>query len=675
MISPPPQCDGVLESCELSIHSPSNASGLDFGYCQQTNIFDQGWAMFCAVTALCHVAIGHEAVEGGGYGASGNRDFYVIAHMVNNPQIAKWALRSGVNAIEIDVQFHGETGEMTTAHHGLPCDCTCYLNMFGGSVCDFDGVCTGHVRHEKVFGAIMADKAVDRLALIYIDSKIPGLSDRVQALAGEKVVEAMERELFSKGYHGKVLIGVGSDIYLDAVVDRALRSNWRSQIYVTYDMFDTTLGAINRMVKLDYPNKMFSIVDSETSWEEYYIAGARGMITNFIHLMLDWVARKGLTLARPNMIFTAPSKPIVYSGGYDMEIIPITDIGTCDCGYSAGGCYIYTPAPAYSACRCIYDGAWTCSGQVVGCDQDESDHCENPDKSIFSCVQGGGDCGGYYKPELSCDCEYSLGGCTVYTPAPPGYACQCSYDEFWMCSGTVTKCRDPFSVHCSIPDKSIYSCLQGKGDCGGYNDVTCECTYGAGGCTVTKAAPAGTACRCDYMGAWTCRGTIVSCRHDDAVTCTDPDTSISSCLEGGGSCGAYPQTCECEKKREGCVVSSSAPAGTACRCTYYDWPYYGCFAEIVGCSVPYSDTCMLPDTTVDSCLQGGGNCVGYKVKVDVLIPKYISVLFSSPLLSQILLYRELQSKRRKHTPNVCMYNNCSIITPCHIHNIRITRLN
>ena len=581
------------------------------------------------------------------------RDFYVIAHMVNNVQIARWALRSGVNAIEIDIQFHGKTGEVTHAHHGLPCDCTCYLNMFGGSVCDFNGVCTGHVRHEKVFGAIMADTALPNLALIYIDSKIPGLSDEVQALAGEKVIEAMERELFSKGYHGKVLIGVGSDIYLDAVVDRALRSNWLSQIYVTYDMFDTTFAAIHRMVKLDYPNKMFSIgltacspnqyywdttvgavnkahgyldeviawtVDSESSWEEYYIAGARGIITNFIHLMLEWVAKKGLHLARPTLLTAVPSQPVrgEYQGGFNLDIQPITDIGRCDCGYSAGGCSIYTPAPRYSACRCVYDGAWQCSGQVVGCDQDDSAHCANPDTSIFSCVQGGGNCGGYYNPELSCDCMYHLGGCTVYTPAPPGYACQCSFDQFWMCSGTVTKCRDPHSVHCSFPDKSIYSCLQGKGDCGGYSDVTCECSWGNGGCTVTKPAPEGTACRCDYMGGWTCRGTIVSCRHDDAVTCTHPDTSLSSCLQGGGSCGAYPDTCQCQKKRKGCVVSGAAPPGTACKCTYYDFPYYDCWAEVVGCAVPHSETCTNPDTSVDSCLQGGGNCVGYKVKVDVV---------------------------------------------------------
>merc|ERR1712176_612081 len=96
--------------------------------------------------------------------------------------------------------------------------------MFGGSVCDFEGVCTGSTPHEKVFQAIIEDSHLQNIALIYIDSKITPLSRKVQALAGEKVVEMVERELLSKGYRGKVLIGVGSNVYLHAVADRASRS-------------------------------------------------------------------------------------------------------------------------------------------------------------------------------------------------------------------------------------------------------------------------------------------------------------------------------------------------------------------------------------------------------------------------------------------------------------------
>ena len=600
------------------------------------------------ITATWGVALAQEYYPAG----SPNREFYVIAHMVNNENIATWAMRSGANALEIDIQFNQLTGAVTDVHHGVPCDCTCYLNMFGGSVCDFEGVCTGHTPHQRVFQAIMDDTYLHNLALIYIDSKIVPLTQSVQALAGVEVVEMLERELFSKGYRGKVLIGVGSDIYLKTTAERASRSAWTHLIYLTYDMFDTTLGALKTMIELPYPNKIFSIglsacsptqyywdttiaavnkakgllsdvvawtVDSEASWEEYYIAGARGMITNFVHNMLDWVARKGLTLSRPVLQLGADSlNPLPDINKIIAEQEMVTDIGWCDCVYSAGGCSIYTPAPAYSACRCLYDAAWQCSGQVVGCDQSDHPLCITPDKSVLSCAQGGGDCGGYINTELTCDCQYSLGGCTVYDPAPPGYACQCSYDEFWMCSGTLTPCRDPHSESCSSPDTSIFSCLQGKGDCGGYTDYTCECSYGSGGCTITKPSPPGTACRCDYKGAWTCSGTIVTCKNDEAVDCVNPSTSIGSCVQGGGECGAYPDKCKCGVKNEGgCFITSPAPAYTACSCAYNSFPYFSCTGYVAPCGVYHSATCAEPDTTVDSCLQGGGNCVGYKEHVDV----------------------------------------------------------
>ena len=44
------------------------------------------------------------------HGADQEREFYVIAHMVNNEAIVRWAMRSGANALEIDVQFDKVTG-------------------------------------------------------------------------------------------------------------------------------------------------------------------------------------------------------------------------------------------------------------------------------------------------------------------------------------------------------------------------------------------------------------------------------------------------------------------------------------------------------------------------------------------------------------------------------------
>ena len=138
---------------------------------------------------------------------------------------------------------------------------------------------------------------------------------------------------------------------------------------------------------------------------------------------------------------------------------------SCDCDYHAGGCTISKPAPEGMACKCSYDYGWTCSGSVVTCSGTTSPFCQTPDKSIGSCSQGGGDCGGY---KDSCDCDYHAGGCTISSVAPGGTACHCSYKGAWTCGGSVTKCRDSTAQNCITPDKSVSSCNQGGGDCGGY---------------------------------------------------------------------------------------------------------------------------------------------------------------------------------------------------------------
>ena len=116
------------------------------------------------------------------------------------------------------------------------------------------------------------------------------------------------------------------------------------------------------------------------------------------------------------------------------------------------------------------------------------------------------------------------------------------------------------------------------------------------------------------MGAWTCAGTLVNCLDNAAEKCKNPDMSIASCVQGGGSCGAYEDTCDCEWVKEGCVISKPSPAQTACKC-HKDSSWnaaYGCYGEIVTCGVPHSDSCEKPDMSLDSCLQGGGNCRGYE---------------------------------------------------------------
>ena len=139
---------------------------------------------------------------------------------------------------------------------------------------------------------------------------------------------------------------------------------------------------------------------------------------------------------------------------------------TCDCDYHPGGCSISQSPPANTACKCIYKGWWTCSGDVVMCFNFNSPYCKSPDKSVHTCFQGGGDCEGY--KTASCDCNYHRGGCTISNVPPPNTACKCKYKGWWTCGGDITRCRDFNSYYCKHPDSSKKTCYLGGGDCGGY---------------------------------------------------------------------------------------------------------------------------------------------------------------------------------------------------------------
>ena len=76
--------------------------------------------------------------------------------------------------------------------------------------------------------------------------------------------------------------------------------------------------------------------------------------------------------------------------------------GICNCDYSkSGGCKISKPAPPGTACKCVFScsepckGAWACWGEVTYCHTSIVAVCIGPNQSYDSCVNGGGDCGGY----------------------------------------------------------------------------------------------------------------------------------------------------------------------------------------------------------------------------------------------------------------------------------------
>ena len=72
-----------------------------------------------------------------------------------------------------------------------------------------------------------------------------------------------------------------------------------------------------------------------------------------------------------------------------------------------------------------------------------------------------------------------------------------------------------------------------------YPATACDCDYHSGGCSISKPATPGNACKCSYKGFYTCKGSQTGCRDASSKYCKRPDTSIQSCFQGGGDCGGY----------------------------------------------------------------------------------------------------------------------------------------
>ena len=66
--------------------------------------------------------------------------------------------------------------------------------------------------------------------------------------------------------------------------------------------------------------------------------------------------------------------------------------------------------------------------------------------------------------------------------------------------------------------------------------------------------------------------------------------------------------CECTYNKTGCRISKAAPAGLACNCLRIGSI---CRGIVQKCKMPSSEWCARPDTSVQSCVQGTGNCKGY----------------------------------------------------------------
>ena len=81
--------------------------------------------------------------------------------------------------------------------------------------------------------------------------------------------------------------------------------------------------------------------------------------------------------------------------GRHNAIIP-NSVPSCDCYHRSGGCYIKIPPGQGTGCHCRNKGIFGCAPDtIVRCQDYLNYYCLHPDTSKYTCLQGGGNCGGY----------------------------------------------------------------------------------------------------------------------------------------------------------------------------------------------------------------------------------------------------------------------------------------
>ena len=263
--------------------------------------------------------------------------FFNIAHMVNTAQAVDWALSQGANSLEMDLRFFSDGVPLEFKHGGI-CDCIC---TSGDNVCrHLRGGCEAVSSIPGLLNHI-ATKAA-QVAMIVLDSKVddPSLSEPAQKVAGARVVQVLEQELFAKGYRGIVLVSAPKSAYfpyLLAAVGQANQSTYKDQIYFGVDMDNGDVDGARRTLEnlwrnLGSPLSIYGsgisacaagtfygetmlagwyqsqgrirlvniwTLDKTDSMKKYIWLGARGVMTNKPG-DLDGVARGlGMTLAQP----------------------------------------------------------------------------------------------------------------------------------------------------------------------------------------------------------------------------------------------------------------------------------------------------------------------------------------------------------------------------------------
>ena len=478
-----------------------------------------------------------------------------------------------------------------------------------------------------------------QLALVVVDSKIDADEISISGMqaAGRNVIRALNTYLFGANFKGKVIIGspkLNTLPYLEAAVGEARTSQYKSRIFYAVDLeknnvvntlrdlhtlatsnivYGTGISACapswlikGSTLQLAALNKANGISGLTYIWTlnkkssmKRYLPYVQGIMTNYPADLDDVLREAGIKLATPSSTISPTTSS---------SVVTSTSAFRCDCDYHPGGCTVSQVAPRGLACKCVYRGFWTCGGDVVQCRDASSNYCKIPDTSVHSCLLGDGDCEGYNT--ATCDCDYHPGGCSISQAPPSNTACRCVYKGGWTCGGEITRCNNFLSLYCRHPDQSVRTCIQGGGDCDGYRRATCDCDYHPGGCSISRASPHNTACKCKYKGFWTCSGEVVRCLNPSSHYCAIPDKSVQSCFQGNGECEGYKTaTCDCDYHRGGCKISRVPPPNTACKCKYKGW--WTCGGDITRCKNPNSYRCKHPDSSRSTCFLGGGDCGGY----------------------------------------------------------------
>ena len=281
----------------------------------------------------------------------------------------------------------------------------------------------------------------------------------------------------------------------------------------------------------------------------------------------------------------------------------------CDCKKAnGGGCYLSKPAPKGRACTCTSN----CKAKIGEC-LDDGEICKYPDVTKEACENlehRNRDCKGYI-----CECKMAEnGGCKIKEEAPNGLACKCELDgDKCKTEGEAVKCRNPLSSACKKPGKELKHCQQAAdGDCSGY---MCECAMHEDndGCYLLKPAMRGTKCKC-VKKRNVCEAEVEECEEEEKndVKCMMPGISKEYCMFADGDCSGYICDCEYDDSEEGCKITEDkqAPKNQACRCKMVKDDE--CQGEVVNCLDKEDDKCKDPDDSLESCIQGGGNCAGYE---------------------------------------------------------------